>query len=251
MKNPFRNTILGATALFFLASAAHAASTISVVNIPATGSDAGSGISTTYTYTHALDFVNTVSGTRTINGVTFQQYAVGPTSSGYSGTYTASGATFTIAASSLSRAAGPPATGIVDAGGMRDLLTGLTYGFEGATTTVTLNGLTAGTDYSTRVYYRRWDTVGVDRRGDWTFNGDGTNTTLLNINQNADNLAHYIQYDFTASGTSMTLSVAKTNVGSAGAHIYGLTNHVIPEPSAILLGSLGMLGLLRRRRVAL
>jgi hypothetical protein len=102
--------------------------------------------------------------------------------------------------------------------------------------TLTLSGLTVGADYSTRIYYRPWEN-NQTRTVTLTFNGDGTPAPIT-INQDAGSSAHYVAYDFTASGNSVTV-----NFSSSAWHLYGATNQVIPEPAAALLGSFGMLGL--------
>jgi hypothetical protein len=57
-----------------LASLPAGAGTMTIVNLPATGTDAATGISTTKTYTHTFDFGS--NAPVTINGMAFEQ---GPT----------------------------------------------------------------------------------------------------------------------------------------------------------------------------
>lgn len=239
MKHPFKNIIRGAAALFVLAGAAQAASTITIFDIPLTGSDAASGISSDYTYTHALDFGSQGSvAAYSINSVPITQAGIsGNTFSGTDGT---SGAAWAISGNNQWHAGNDNTRAD---GNISKLLRDMYVPFGGAYT-LTLSGLTAGTEYSTRIYYRPWNNNGT-RTTTLTFNGDGT-PAATTINQDAGSSAHYVAYDFTASGTSMTV-----NFNNNSWHLYGATNHVIPEPSAALLGSLGMLFLLRRRRLAM
>lgn len=240
MKQPFKNTILGAAALFVLAEAAEAASTITIVDIPLTGSDAASGISSEYTYTHALDFGSQAGvAAYSINSVPITQ--AGISGNTFSGTDATSGKAWSISGNNQWHAGN---TNTRSDGDTSKLLRDMYVPFSGAYT-LTLSGITAGTDYSTRIYYRPW-TNNSTRTATLTFNGDGA-PEATTINQDAGTSAHYVAYDFTASGTSMTV-----NFSSSAWHLYGATNHVvIPEPSAALLGTLGMFFLLRRRRLAM
>ena len=197
--------------------------TLSIKDIPATGSDAGSGISASRTYTHALSFGDS-TGTLIINGVSFTEVntAMG---TGYS--YT-NASTFTAHAGNANTHAD---------GNMSVLLTGMFY-FSGNTDPVvlTLSGLTPGMKYSTRVYYRPW-TDGATRNETVTFNGNGASTSYTTpptyLNEDAGATAHYLQYDFTARGSTVTFWTTPQSGGTPW-HLYGVSTEVIRPPSGTI-----------------
>ncbi|MDD5704381.1 MAG: hypothetical protein PHR35_00535 [Kiritimatiellae bacterium] len=176
----------------FALSGAATAGTVSVGNIPATGSDAASGLTSFKTYTHALDFGD-ATGTLNINGVTFTRVNAA-SGTGYS--FTGPGSFNAHAGSS---------TTYTD-GNVSNMLTGMFFNNTPSTTTpavLTLTGLTPGKPYSTRIYYRRWDAN--PRVSTFTFNGDGADATI-DVDECADAAAHYLAYKFTASGSEVTIS---------------------------------------------
>jgi hypothetical protein len=194
-------SVLGCLAMIgALWGLAATAGTLTTVDIPATGSDAGSGLSSNKTYTHALDFGAT-TGTQVINGVTFTRVSAA------SGTgYTLSG-TF----SPYAGAAHPYADG-----GMSNLLTDFSVCTD-STNVLTLSGLTPGKTYSVRVYYRPWS---APRSVTVTFNGDGGDSALL-LDEDAGSAAHFLKYNFTASGSSV--AIAMVRAGAAGWHLFGVS----------------------------
>ncbi len=210
------------------------AGTISVVDLPAVGTDAASDISTAKTYTHALDFVGSQAAA-TINGVAFTQ------ATAFTGTDYAYSSPSTT--NHLDVELRP---GQAD-GGMHTLLVGFFFADCGTTPTpayLTLSGLTAGTQYSTRVYYQNF--ADDARTNDVTFNGDGTPVTL-EVNQSISG-AHYLEYNFTASGDSVTITT-QNKPEHFSFLMYGVTNEVVPEPTTMgLLALGGGLSLLRRKR---
>lgn len=230
------------------AGAAQAAGTISIVDIPATGSDVGSGISSSNTYTHALDFGSNSGwgSTYLINGVTFTHTAASAPGNSLSGTDLTTGKGFSLAQAGVGVQTHPGNGHATADGQMGNLLTDMNYAFaDGNPMVLTLTGLSAGANYSTRIYYRPWNNDAT-RTSTITFNGDGTGVST-SINEDAGTLAHYVSYDFTASASSVTVSFQQTAGG--GWHLYGVTNQVVPEPSSglLLLGSAVALGLRRRR----
>jgi hypothetical protein len=100
-----------------------------------------------------------------------------------------------------------------------------------ATATITLSGLTFGTQYQIQFFA---DSTGTNGQ---VISGSATMNSLP---------GQFVVGTFTADGTSQVLSVTATSGGFGVAN--ALTIGVIPEPSAALLGGLGLLALLRRRR---
>lgn len=206
------------------------AGVISTVDLPATGTDAASGISPSKTYTHLLDF-GTDSGVAVVNGVTF---TLASASSGPGYVYSPTGG----------NVSGRP-DGIGADGGMAVML----YDAKYNGTSLTLSGLTEGTAYSTRLYYRQWNPLGGStdpRPVTVTFNGDGI-TVSTSFNECIGG-AHYLQYDFTANGDSVVIGLTSNYT------MYGASNEVVlPEPSTLAsLGIAGLFGLVayawRKRR---
>lgn len=83
----------------------------------------------------------------------------------------------------------------------------------------------------------------------FTFQGvdKTTNPTIVGTPAN-DN--HFVTYDFTTPSdlTGYQLSIDFKNPGTSSGAFNGLAIIQIPEPSAVLLGGLSVLGLMRRRR---
>lgn len=238
----FVATLAILTAVVALATARSAsAGTISIGNIPATGSDAGGPISNANTYTHALDFGPDGSGTMLINGVTFTR------TNSFAGTDTTTGNGYAVASVNIGN-------------GMQNTASGGTTFADGNTSallfdffhpdwtavgqsyTLTLSGLTPGTSYSQKIYYRPFPSD--PRTSNLEFDGDGTPVSQ-NVSQGADAAAHYVTYDFVANGTSVLTTFS---VVTGGWHLYGVTNEVVensavPEPSTLALAMLGLVGL--------
>lgn len=246
-KNTHRATsVVTAFVIVCLSAFANAAITYQLIT-----NDATSGISTSNTYTHKIDFDTTASagGGTTINGVVFDR----GTTSGFNATYSGVQATTNTGTANTQPGGG---------------LNGLYQGFllRGAsatnnqTNTLTLTGLTQGTQYDFRIYSGQWR-VSTARNNTITFDPDGAgaisdSTPLINqddptaIGFSGTN-AYYISYTYTAtaSGSLVVNFTTGPNAPAQGSwHIYGITNQVIPEPSVALLSSLGIFALLRRRR---
>jgi hypothetical protein len=231
--------LVSSTLAMMLAAGVASAGVITTGDIPATNSDEGSGISSDFTYTHALDF-GSQGGVDpySINGVAITQ--AGISGDVFSGTDGTSGAAWSISGNNQWHAGNDNTR---TDGNISKLLRDMYVPF-GDPYTLTLSGLTADTQYSTRIYYRPWENNGT-RNSILTFNGDGTPLSTGTINQDAGSSAHYVAYDFTASGTSVTVSFSNNSW-----HLYGATNHVIPEPASFgMLGAAAIALLLRRRFV--
>ena len=219
------------------AMASMRAGTISVVDLPATGTDAASGINSTNAYLCALDFR---SGTTalSIGGVNFQRLTPGGKGAGadydhplfggtnlnHSGTWSLSG----LYSGALGFAGGNGKHSQAD-GALGELLNGCTY-FNGNTAvgsamTLDCSGLTPGMSYSLRYYYRQWNSSGAFPRRpiEFTFNGEGTNEPYPGNPLDLDaGGAHYLRYDFTAATNPVTMRLVTGNAGN-GPHVYAVT----------------------------
>ncbi|MES2470449.1 MAG: PEP-CTERM sorting domain-containing protein [Verrucomicrobiota bacterium] len=228
---------------------ATAASHAAINYVQITG-DADSGIASSNTYTHALDF-GTGSPGALINGVQFSAY---PNSA--NGTLN-----FLRTVSSGSENDNPGNGGHNVTGDLANLMTDMIYNGNnavGGTTLWTLSGLTAGVTYDARIYTRQWASPS-DRSSTLVFDPDGAgaiseSTSLINeddaltVGMPAANTAYYINYRFTAvAGQNLVITATQSNLNQSW-HLYGLSNQVVPEPSTTAFAGLVGLGLLARRR---
>ncbi|MCX6872723.1 MAG: Ig-like domain repeat protein [Verrucomicrobia bacterium] len=175
--------------------------------------NATSGISSTNTYTHA---VNMGGGAVTINGVLFS--AGGETGTGYS-TTNFMGAT----SGNFSEFPNP-------ADAVATMLDPFRFGNVGQTLTIT--GLTPGQTYDARIYYREW--VGPNNRSTLiTFDEDGASphSTSVTVNQDATPEAFYLSYVFTATTEPLLVSFAGTagNPGNSF-HLSGFSVQTVGTP---------------------
>ncbi len=163
--------------------------------------DAGTGISSSKTYTHALDFAE--GSSVTINGVPF-------TGAGLTGG--------NWAITGANPSAGSPATGAT--GDISRLLTNFYYG--GNPGTLTLTGLAPGQTYEARLYERAW---GGNRTQRFTVDaGGGTGFTLFD--EDASSIPSFIPFRYTAN--SIGQAVITTNqIGDGSYHWFGVSNEVV------------------------
>jgi PEP-CTERM motif len=131
-------------------------------------------------------------------------------------------------------------TGLADGLGVPNLLTG---GLGSMTGTFAI----APSQQYKLYLFGAGDTNGQNTT--FTFEGvdKTTNPTIVGTSAN-DN--HFVTYDFTTPSdlTGYQLSIDFKNPGTSSGAFNGLAIIQIPEPSAVLLGGLGVLGLIRRRR---
>ena len=167
-------------------------------------SDAGTGISNTKTYTHALDFAD--GPDIAINGVNFTSAGLTGANWSLTGASPSAGNTATTATGNISR-----------------LLTSFYY--NGNPANLTLTGLTPGVTYESHLYQRRW---GGDRTQLFTINaGSGTGTMLFDSDLSGS--ASYIPLRYTANGSG-TATITTNMVGAGTYHWYGMSNEVVASP---------------------
>jgi hypothetical protein len=209
--------------------------------------DASTNISTANTYTHLLDFIADGSPA-TINGVGF-------TAAGTSGTNWSS-TNFGGLVTEGNYMAGGLGTGAVSGSGAEKLLKDFYYNsasdpltnFE----TLTLTGLTPGTQYETHVYYRAWESA-KNRTTAVKFDEGGGLDQTITVNPDAPAVAtaYYLSYLFTAGASGNLIMSYTPSGGNTGGswHNYGVTNQVaVPEPSSLVLAGCGLAALMRLRR---
>lgn len=131
------------------------------------------------------------------------------------------------------------------------MLTGAWYGSSAGTSTISLSGLTLGQEYEVQIWvadYRQFPPNTYNRSETLTAGNTSGALTYLQTDQSGFNLGSasgsYILGTFTADSTSQTIGVTS----ASSSQLNALQLRAIPEPSTALLGGLGMLALLRRRR---
>lgn len=224
-------------------SLAAQAGTMTIVDLPAAGTDAAIGIDNDKVYTHTFDFGS--NAPVTINGVAFEQGPTANVTAVYNGTskygygYSLGDTRATV---NLQIHAGNDPVGQVDgssAGMFRDMI------YHAASTTLnaglrlTLSNLLPGTVYSTRLYYRNWGGATPNMERKITVQGDGghhgvfSDTLTIQLDGGG---AHYLDYTFTADDANMEMQFI-TTVNNNGVHLYGITNEVLRKSGSALYPS--------------
>lgn len=220
------------------------AGTITVVNLPATGTDAATGITNANTYLCCIDFGNYTSPPGNINGVPFVHPDLGNqvvnTTNGVDASH---GGSYTIttggsAPCKIARTYSTTQGGVTNQadGNMRALLTDFIYVGSSAPANSWLNqsygGLIPGSHYALRIYYRQWATG--PRALNVSYNGEGTNQPYSGNPLDEDvGGAHYIEYDFFAAATNVFVGMTNL-INNESALIYGVTLERILVAPAIL-----------------
>jgi hypothetical protein len=165
----------------------------------------------------------------TLNGVTFKRYD----NVTQDGTFIGSNITYSGMVNDDTRTHGVPSG--FDADYQTLLGSG---GYSGGSITITLGGLTDGQDYLVQVWQPYWDL-------NWMTGYDaGNDSGLLDTGEDGTTVSQYVVGTFTAVGTTQTIQTNGPSFNVVGF----MQVRAIPEPSSALLGGLGLLALLRRRR---
>lgn len=222
------------------------AGTITVVDLPATGTDAASGISTNNHYVCAFDYGNNAN-TPTINGVPFTHLGWPGANNNQFAVTNAVDANF--GGQLVISSGGPVANKLANAdnlgqgngaaqadGNIQTLYADIIYpggvGDPGAWIQQEFDDLTPGHIYSLRIYYRYWGNTVGGRPIEVYFNGEGTQEAYSG-NPLAEDAggAHYIQYDFAAASTNVFCIITNDATGQAPL-LWGVTLQDNSYPTA-------------------
>ena len=228
----FKILLLIATVLFSVNGLVFAQSSpFTIVDLPATGTDAAIDINTSKTYTHAFDFG--MADEATINDVEFLSIfyvdMIAPmedtSPQGYGYVIDDSRETVGIAA----HEGNDDVTTMAD-GNSAALLRDMIY-FSKATVgdgiLLTLKDLVPGTKYSFRYYYRPWD-PDITRPITFKFDGPEDSVFVDTIRVDIDEIpgSHYLDYTYIADDDDKTILFV-CNDDNQGVHLYGITNEVL------------------------
>jgi hypothetical protein len=167
--------------------------------------DADSGINSGLSYTAVADFFG--PGTRTANGVSFSDNGL-------------AGTNYTLTLANPGNAGNSSnVTGVVG-----DLVSDFNHGNGSPTASLTLSGLTVGTEYVTTWYNRTWgDNQSTGRVVDITPSDTGI-PFRINQDSTRNGDGTVIRYAFTATATTITYQFNAANL--AAFHHYAMTNAV-------------------------
>ena len=210
-------------------TAAGAIANIDYANLRTVGivpltSDAATGLSTSKTYSHLLDFGN--QSAATINGVAFTKGTATGTGTGYSGF--PNGNTYVSWNSWTNNL--PPET----CAGLRTLLYDMNYA---GNWTGQLTGLTPGAIYEITLYFRAWDAPPStqERRSLYQFYSTSSSqpdTAIIYASQPNSANAIIYRYMAPASGTVKIAVTAVATSGNTASGCFGLANERLAAASA-------------------
>jgi hypothetical protein len=183
--------------------------------VDAWNDDASSGLDSSYYYTHAYKFGN--AGNFSINGVAFT--GLGGNNPQVPGSFSTTFLTY-----------GPAGGGATVTGDSTNLAVNFDYGYSipvGSPESITLNGLTPGTNYVATVFSYGWDDITVDSLIQrWaTFSMGNDRLTVQQDQFGLDNGIR-ISYTYTAdSSGNATINIAPINIaGNYSFHVCGFAN---------------------------
>lgn len=187
--------------------------TVSIVPLT---SDAATGLSTSKTYTHLIDFGN--QGASNINGVAFTQGASTGTATGYSGFPSGNGYSgWNSWTNNLP---------LETCAGLRSLLYDMNYA---GNYTAQLTGLTPGAIYEVTLYFRAWDAPPStqERRSLYQFYSASSSfpdTSVIYASQPNSANAIVYRYMAPASGTLKFAVTAVATSGNVASGCFGFSN---------------------------
>ena len=209
----------------------------------ADGGDAD--ISSLKDYSHALDFGNADEGAE-INGLAFTGVSKDELAQIPGVQWTKSSGVYTQGTSNQL----PPLSGALREL-MQDYVTD-TLNNPNGTVTLTLEGLTPGTQYETRIYSRRLDDNPRLVTFSFDVDADGIAEHTLSLDQNdptqdppglSDRDAPYaVEYSFQAAGDQLTITIQQPGSNRPWI-LYGLTNEVLNQTSVAPIAALHSTGL--------
>jgi hypothetical protein len=213
-----RNWTMAAAVMLTLSLTSTRAGTTTIVGMPATSTDAGSGIFPTNAYVCAFDYGTSTSAI-SINSVPFTHFQLAAVNV-FSPTNVADvhfGGHVVLSAggpnnSKLASTSNTTGLSAQADGSMVTLLTDCVY--PGAVSQAgdwikqDYQNLTPGNQYSLRIYYRKWNNEATSTRlNSFTYDdGDATNLTVI-VDPDTGG-AQYIAYDFTAYRTNASCLIS-------------------------------------------
>ncbi|MGJ8645112.1 MAG: hypothetical protein ACSHX9_17050 [Luteolibacter sp.] len=230
-------TILTPLCAAFIASASSASAAITwLTPVSITGNVSDISTEGTDKYAYAINNSDT-----TVNGVVFSASGTNNSAQNFGmGNVTATTLTGYTAGAYTGGAAEP--WNSVDAS-YKQLLQGGIFTGSGAQQTITLGNLTDGLTYQVQVWFND-SRSGRDNREN-TLNGTNDVTVDYTPVNTAGGLGQYVIGTFVASGTTEALLMTSS---PGTPQLNAIQVRTIPEPSVCLLGGLGILVMLRRKR---
>ncbi len=199
--------------------------------------DADSGISSTKTYTHAVNFAT--DATTTVNGVEFIGSGTALPQSGANWVY--NNASAGLGAYAISMVGETPNVTGAGAGLVTDCLLDAGPGFTSGE--LTLSGLTPGQGYILNLYGVGLVWSAPNSRSNYFATSDGGTITMIDQSEFGADNGQVLNYNYTAPANGVFSIAAIPAVTNAGGVYcwYAFSNTVIPEPAIFAL--LGLLGL--------
>ena len=235
MKTPRRpyalSSLLAATILALIPASAHAAS---ITWGAATNITGDTDVSTTGSLVGAFNIGNTGVSSTTLNGVNFQGFAVPD------GSTSATSGNFAMSSSDLFQSSNgqsspnPPFSAL--SAQYQTLLAAVTIDSNGAGFTLTISGLTGGTQYA----FQWWTTfTGVADVNAFTTATAGNSVTLQGNTSTADGgVGQFAIGTFTADAATQSITFNPTSV-HAVLNGFQLRQTAVPEGSSLVLVLLG------------